>query len=474
MTVASLARQLAPAIRITFVDIGGTAESDLFYGNVTSPSAYAFNLAAGVAEPALTLDSDTAFSWGTRYDHWAGGKRSWTQCFALPFPVVDGVLLHQYLAAVGIDRLEPYLVAAMAAKRGAFAHPPRDPAKAAQHPLSRADYGYQFDPASYARLFETAVADAPGRVVRIADALASVEIDADAITGVRLSDGRVLSADLYVDCSGPAGVLLSHLVPEGEAGRRIGIAASDAPAARPGRPVRTVTPTPYGWRSDVPLRGRTRRVTVYDPADRDAGLAAHGSAPALAGEATLHRRPHAWAGNCVGIGHAAYVLEPLTPAPMMLLERDLDRLLSLIPNTGSMAVERGEYNRRYQEDTQNAALFACAMFATNGLPDTPYWRAAQGEPQPDALVRKLEMFETRGLLVAYDLEPFHPEDWTILHLGMGRRPTRHDRLADRANPAQVTAFLANLERSVAQSVSTLPDCDTYRLQLEHYLLRNRR
>jgi tryptophan halogenase len=213
---------------------------------------------------------------------------------------------------------------------------------------------------------------------------------------------------------------------------------------------------------------------VYDPADRDAGLAAHGSALALAGEATLHRRPHAWAGNCVGIGHAAYVLEPLTPAPMMLLERDLDRLLSLIPNTGSMAVERGEYNRRYQEDTQNAALFACAMFATNGLPDTPYWRAAQGESRPDALVRKLEMFETRGLLVAYDLEPFHPEDWTILHLGMGRRPTRHDRLADRANPAQVTAFLANLERSVAQSVSTLPDCDTYRLQLEQYLLRNRR
>jgi len=474
MTVASLARQLPPAIRITFLDIGGTAESDLFYGNVTAPSAYAFNLAAGVAEPALTLDSDTAFSWGTRYDHWAGGKRSWTQCFALPFPVVDGVLLHQYLAAVGIDRLEPYLVAAMAAKRGAFAHPPRDPAKAAQHPLSRADYGYQFDPASYARLFETAVADAPGRVVRVADALASVEIDADTISGVRLSDGRVLSADLYVDCSGPAAVLLSHLVPQGEAGRRIGIAASDAPAARPGKPVRTVIPTPYGWRSDVPLRGRTRRVTVYDLADGEAGVAAHGPAPKLVGETTLHRRPHAWAANCVGIGHVAYVLEPLTPAPMMLLERDLERLLSLIPNMGGMAVERAEYNRRCREDTHHAALFARALFATDGLPDTPYWRAALGEPQPDALVRKLEMFESRGLLVAYDLEPFHPEDWTILHLGMGRRPARHDRLADRAQPAQVNAFLTNLERSIAQTVANLPDCDTYRAQLEQYLLRNRR
>ncbi|MET3825242.1 tryptophan halogenase [Sphingomonas sp. PvP055] len=475
MTVATLARQVASATRITFVDIGGTAESDLFYGTVTSPSAYAFNLAAGVGEPAVTLDSDTAFSWGTRYDHWAGGKRSWTQCFALPFPVVDGVVFHHYLAAVGIDRLEPYLAGAMAAKRGAFAHPPRDdPAGKPQHPLGRAEYGYQFDPDRYAGVFAAATTAATGRVRRIAGALAAVDVDAGVISALRLHDGTVLNADLYVDCSGPAAAVLSALEPETRSGRRIGIAASDAPAARPGRPVRTVTPTPYGWRSDTPLRGRTRRVTVYDPTQADEAFAAHALAPDRIAETTLHHRRHAWAGNCVAIGHAAYVLEPRTPAPMMLLERDVERLLSLIPNAPGMRVERTEYNRRFQEDHDHAAAFDRALVATDGLPDRPYWHAARDEPPSEKLARKLEMFENRGLLVAYDLEPFHPEDWTILHLGMGRRPARHDRLADRAPSAQVHAFLSTLETSIAQSVATVPDCDVYRAHLEQYLLRNRR
>ena len=444
MALAALARQLPASTAIRWARSGDQQASDLFYGTVTGPSAYAFNLAVGVDERQLTLDGATAFSWGTRYAGWGAG-RSWMQPFALPFPVMDGVQFHHYAALAGAGGIDPFVAGLQAARRGVFVHPPRAGANEAPHPLSRAEYGYQFDPADYARLFAT-----PARVEQIAGVVASVDVTGDRVGGVTMDDGRIVTADLYVDVSGPDARLLASLADDRPVGRTVAIAASDLPADDQA-PLRTVRATPLGWESDTPLKGRMRRTVVGEV-----------EGP----QATLGRRPLAWVGNCVAIGQAAGVVEPLTPAPMLLLERDIERLLALIPVSVGMAVEAAEYNRRFAEDYDHAALFQQALFAADGLPGGAYWQAARAEAVPEKLARKLTMFERRGVLVAYDLEPFHPEDWLILHMGMGRRPARHDPLADRADRAQVMAFLSGMAREIEQGVATLPPARVYRTQLE--------
>jgi tryptophan halogenase len=472
ITAAALSHQLPPSIQITVVNIGGTAGTDLFYGSVTTPTAYAFNRSSGLSEPTLVVEGDTAFSWGTKYVHWAGGRGSWIQCFQLPLPVIDGVLFHHYLAQQGVEQLERYLVSAAAARKGAFAHPPQQPGPAGQqHLLSRAEYGYQFDPASYARLFERSTSKA--RVRYVAGGLSEVVCDKTGIAALRLSDGQLLTADLYVDCTGPTAALLSHLDTGFSGNRRLGAAMSASPAAQLGPPLRSLTPADYGWSAETPLRGRTTRLTVYDPETQSNALSTHEGEPERTGEVVLGRRAEAWSGNCVAMGQAAYVIEPLTPAPMMLLERDVERLLSLIPFSRDMTVERREFNRRFGEDYEHAELFTRALFETENLPDTPYWRAARGEPVSEKLGRKIELFEDRGMLVAYDLEPFHAEDWTILHYGMGRHPARYDRTADRAPAARVQQYLSDLKREIEKLVETLPGHATYMAQLKQYLVQNR-
>ncbi|MBO9624389.1 MAG: tryptophan 7-halogenase [Sphingomonas sp.] len=471
MTACAMAAQLPPAIRITLADVGDSAGTDLFYGSVSAPSAYAFNLTTGLQEPRLVVEGDAAFSWGTRYSRWAGGSRSWIQCFHLSLPVIDGVLFHHYLAQQGETELEPYLVSAMAARKGVFAHPPQRPGQTEQL-LSRAEYGYQFDPATYARLFQSSTDDA--RVHRVRGALEEVVRGDQGIAAIRLAGGQSLEADLFIDCTGPDASLLSSLGSAFTGGRRLRAAMTRKPAARLGPPVREVTPEAYGWRSETPLRGCTAQLTVYDPASEAEALSAHGAEPERTGEAVLGRRDEAWSGNCVAIGQAAGVVEPLTPAPLMLLERDIERLLSLIPFSSDMTVERREYNRRSAEDHEHCALFSRALFETDGLPDTPYWQAARAEPVPEKLARKLDLFEDRGLLVAYDLEPFQMEDWTILHCGMGRHPSRYDRSADRAPADRVRQYLANMKSEIAKLVDTLPSHADYMAQLKQYLLQNRR
>ena len=55
LAAVALARQLPPTIRIIWVNGADSRDADLFYGGVTAPTAYAFNLAAGVSEPRLMV-----------------------------------------------------------------------------------------------------------------------------------------------------------------------------------------------------------------------------------------------------------------------------------------------------------------------------------------------------------------------------------------------------------------------------------
>ena len=468
LTAAALAHQLPASIQITRIDCQDSYDADLFYGSVAGPSFYALNLAAGVSEPDLILGTDSTFSWGTKFVRWGADSRSWMQCFHLPLPVIGGALFHHYLARLELVELEPFLTSAVAARHGAFAHP------LAKGPplLARAEYGYQFAARSYREPF--AASANMSRVQVIRHNISRVECDEDAIAALHLSNGQVRTADLYVDCSGPQALLLSRLGAEFSGVRQLRAVISHAAGSGVGVPYRTLTAREFGWQSETPLRGSMARLTMFSAESETRALLAHGEPPEQTAEATLGRRANAWVGNCVAIGHAAGVVEPLSHAPMLMLQRDIERLLSLIPLCRDMSVECGEFNRQSAEDYTHAEIFNRALFETRPVADTPYWRAARAEPVHEKLAQKIAQFESRGLLVAFDLEPFNAEDWTILHYGMGRRPARHDRVADQAPETEVRQFLMAMRRDIENLARTMPSHNEYMASLIRYLTQQKK
>jgi tryptophan 7-halogenase len=466
LAAAALARQLPPTIRVIWVNGADSRDTDLFFGGVTAPSAYAFNLAAGVSEPRLMVDTDSTFSWGTHFQDWGAGNISWVQCSHLPLPVINGVLFHHYLWRLGTGELEPFLTPAIAARRGVFAHPIAKGPKL----LARAEYGYQFNPYSYRAPF--AAAAQALQVEVIAAEISDVECGEGTISALRLSSGRVIEADLFVDCTGPDARLLSRLGAEAPVGRRLRAAFSLRNTERIGPPCRSVIARDFGWQSETSLKASVARLTVYAPDTESGALAAHGDTQHT-GEITLGRRASAWMGNCVAIGHAASALEPLTHAPMLLLEREIERLLTLVPFSHDMSVERREYNRQSAEDYTHAHIFNRALFEAPLKAQTGFWLAARAEPPHDKLVQKLTQFESRGLLAAFDLEPFTPEDWVILHHGMRRRPARHDRMADRTPENEVRPMLDAMPREIENLVKTMPTHHEYMINLVRYLKQNK-
>ncbi len=468
LTAVALARQLPPTIRVVWVNGADSRDADLFFGGVTAPSAYAFNLAAGVSEPRLMVDTDSTFSWGTHFQDWGPDNVSWVQCSHLALPIINGVLFHHYLWRLGIGPLEPFLTPAVAARRGVFAHPVDKGPKL----LTRAEYGYQLNPYSYVAPF--AAAARAFQVETVTADISNVECVDGAISALRLSDGRVITGDLFVDCTGPDARLLSSLGVEAPVGRRLRAVFSQLHTERIGPPCRSVIARDFGWQSETSLKTSVARLTVYAPETENEAIAAHGDSPQHAGEITLGRRACAWKGNCVGIGHAASVLEPLSHAPMLLLEREIERLLTLVPFSRDMSVESREFNRQGAEDYTHAEIFNRALYETPPRAQSAFWLAARAEPPHEKLVQKLTQFESRGLLAAFDLEPFTPEEWVILHHGMRRRPVRYDRMADRTPEGEVRPMFDAMSREIENLVKTMPSHHDYMVSLVRYLRQNQK
>lgn len=437
----ALCEMLPSTIQLTLVRSKGSANSDILYGSLTSPDAYQHNLQLQVSEPDIMLQTNTTFSYGTRFISWGKNKRDWMQCFHQPLNAVAGVQFHQIIRQHKAA-LEDYLISAQAAKLGRFAHPPVDKPESA---LSRAEYAYHFNPDEWAALFFSKLNN--DRINIVDTDTYSVAINNHKIDSITLANGQVMKADLFVDCTGTSSKMLSAIDNTFDTQACVAVANEVVDVAQTGPSYRQVQGSQAQWQSVTPLQNRNLVLSVSKQTSNQA----------LQTQFALGKRPHAWIANCVGIGHAAYALEPLTPAPHMLLTKDIMRLAELIPLSGSMALETKEYNRRYNNDLKHAELFQFALYDDNEMPSNP------------ELTRKLQQFGHRGVLANFDLEPFHDEDWLILHFGMGRSAKYYDPLAEQINVSEMAGKLLHMRKGIEHLAQQIPPHHIYLEKFLQYL-----
>ncbi len=467
LCVAKLAQDLPDSIELIFVEATISNDEDIFYGSVTSPTSYDFLLSIGITEPELLPQTNTGFSLGTQYVDWEANKTSWTQSFHRPLPIFNGVGFQHYLnrlrsSAPDMSDLNAYIISVQAANKGVFVHPP----EGRKTPLTDMEYGYQFAPAAWRELLSKKLHTST--ISRITADVVSIYRDGDTIRSVTLSNGDVTEADFFIDCLGPTSKLKSTKT-QLTTKRRLKAVTNHKPAATIGPVRRTLRGTSYGWTSNTPLQDGLHRLTVFDPKSEAAALADHGPSDTPPVEMQIGYAKIPWAGNCLTLGLGAASLEPLTPAPITGLQRDIDRLIELIPVTDKMTVESREYNRRLSDDYRHASMFHRALFPATMSAETPYQTAVTSNFMSKELVNKIEQFEARGVLVQYDCEPFSAEDWAMLHIGMGRQPKRYDPLADRVSDEQLKNKLTQMSGAIDSVTAKMPPHHVYMSGLLRYL-----
>ena len=329
------------------------------------------------AEPIWKLG--LRFLWGKRpYFDYAFVQSMDTRYAGLPKPTgyfVDG------------DMSDFSVASAMMSRGRVF---PRGPDGG---PAIDGTFAYHLENATFVAWLERAAA---GVGVRVVDGtVADVQRSADGVRGLTLTDGRSLSADLFVDASGFRSVLMRGAMNEPFVDFRDTLWCDRAVIGgwdrRPGeaiRPYTLVETMDAGWAWQIDHERRVNRGYVYSSpfvSDEAAEAEFRRKNPDVGDTRVIRfqsgRCRRAWVGNVVAIGNAFGFVEPLEATSLGMIctaSRNLAELLA----DGDLELRDGHravYNASHTESFDAVRWFLGLHYRFNDRLDTPFWRACRGE-----------------------------------------------------------------------------------------------
>ncbi len=430
----------------------------------TAPTITEFLARVRINEAQLMRATAATFKLGTRLTDWHSRGHAYVDGYGEHGAAIKGTAFHQqWLRLQDLNAVNPisrYSVAATAGAERRFAHPA--PGSSLAY-----DYALHLDPVAYVD-FLRQHALARG-VVRHASAIAAVRAADERIERIDLVGSTSLTADLFIDCTGPEAALIGGVLgvdfedwSEWLPCDRMVVA--NAVCETDPAPLTEAIATKAGWQWRVPLADRTSVGHVYS-----SHYLSDSAAASLLGKRTATRtlplrqgrRSQQWIGNCLALGDAAITLDPLQATSFHLVQSALQRLLALLPGRDFPKVEIAEFNRMAAREAEGVRDFLQLHYRTSAREDSLFWRNSRSLPVSDNLARKLSLFASRGRIVLDDEETFPKDSWLAVMLGQGILPRSRDRLAAQVDLDDAATALASLGNGVRQAVSKLPPHAAY-------------
>ncbi|MDP1028579.1 tryptophan 7-halogenase [Sphingomonas sp. KR1UV-12] len=469
MTAAALAHALPRGCRIELVE--SEEIGTVGVGEATIPPIRLFNDTLGIAEANFVRETKGSFKLGIEFVDWAQLGHRYFHPFGTFGKPFDMLAVHQHwlaARAAGCEiPLDDLSMAWGAASRGRFAQPLGDPRNVG----STFDYAYHFDAGLYAA-FLRRYAEARG-VVRTEGRVAHVALDGESgrVAGVTLADGRVLAAELFVDCSGFRGLLIEGALHTGYQDWTHWLPCDRAlavPSMQDGDPLPYTRSTARaaGWQWRIPLQHRTGNGYVYASRHVSDDEAAATLLANLDGEPLGDPRPLRfvtgrrnlfWHRNVIAIGLASGFMEPLESTSIHLIQAGIAKLLALFPTRAFDPLVIDEYNRIAITEFERIRDFLILHYKLTARADSPLWRDCAAMAIPDTLALKIAHFQDGGRLIARDMDLFGAASWLAVHIGQLNWPRGVDPLLGYASDAgQSTAYVERLAATIARVADTMP------------------
>jgi tryptophan halogenase len=224
------------------------------------------------------------------------------------------------------------------------------------------------------------------------DIVAQVPQDESGVSGLVLESGRTLTADLYLDCSGFASLLLSRTLREPYLSFKPTLFNDRAVwggwerSEEPIRPYTTAEAMDAGWCWRIDHEFLINRGYVYSSAflaDDDAEKEFRGKNPKVQSTHRVKfvtgRYQRSWVKNVIGIGNASGFVEPLESTSLGVICDESDSLVNSLLECDRRPTPTivGQYNKRFGLKWDNIRDFLAVHFKFNTGMDTPYWRACR-------------------------------------------------------------------------------------------------
>ncbi len=243
------------------------------------------------------------------------------------------------------------------------------------------------------------------------DTVLHVQQNEHGISRLVLQSGRTETADLYVDCSGFASMLLGRTMGEPFASFSSSLFCDRAVVGgwdrtdEPIRPYTTAEAMNCGWCWQIEHERRVNRGYVYASnfiSDEQAEREFRSLCPRLQSTRIVkytsgcHRR--SWVKNVVGIGNSAGFVEPLEATALAVIieaSRLLVQCLSDCQGQPTPTIMR-HFNRRTAEQWSMILRFLSIHYRYNTHWDTPFWQACRHETDTVGAEELVDFYRENG------------------------------------------------------------------------------
>lgn len=421
------------------------------------PSMKQFFRFAGLDEKVLTAAAQGGFSLGSAVSNWVPDNVTFNPFGEVGAPLGPVNFLHVVLRMRNEGqqiKLANFSLAALCAQTGRF----RLPADDDRSVLSTLEYGMQFELAAYTEwLKKDAIAHG---VVHASSRFQRLQFNESGyITDAVSEDAQKIPGDLFIDCSGPSRHLASCL-PDGQFTdwRRWlpcdRVSNSIVPTSDMPQPYVLLSAIQQGWVRSIGLPGRrAEQRFISSVYSRDEERPAH------AFSVGCDLTP--WRKNCVALGGASVVIDPVSSLQLHMLHSGIERLVALFPAAADCMQESIEFNRQFNAEVECARDYAIAHYKFNGRNGEPFWDECRNMPVPYSLAHRVAVYQSSGRIVMQDGEIADRMNWAALFDAHNLVPAAYDVVARGLPQRLMKEHLDSIRQTLLNAVGSLPAYQVY-------------
>lgn len=384
-------------------------------GEGTWPTMRSTLASIGIDEAEFIAGCDASFKQGSRFDGWVTGDAddSYLHPFTPPPPCASEALVAAWAARKSARPLA--YADAMTAQAAAVARDLAPRQSAMPGYAGALNYAYHLDAGKFATMLKAHATGQLG-VTHVSARVTDVAKSADgSLAALVTYNAGTIPGDLFVDCTGLAGALISEHCGVGWIDRSDVLLNDTALAVQvPVLPDSAIasatiaTAHEAGWIWDIGLPGRRGIGCIYASRfmDEDAARAvlADYVAKAVPGAdvaklaqrkisfPTGHRAEF-WRGNCVAVGLSAGFLEPLEASAIVMIELSLQALCANFPKSrAALPIHAERFNALFRYRWDRIIEFLKLHYLPSQRTE-PYWQA-QRDPAhvPPRLAALMELW----------------------------------------------------------------------------------
>ena len=448
---AALKRRI-PSIEVTLVPAPVAADALADRIISTTPSIHGFHRDIGLTQVDTVTGAASGLRAGTLFEGWAEGLPSYVHAYGPYGAPIEGIAFHQlWLRERQSGSLPP------------FDHfsPAAELARSGASPKASSDsieFGLQLTLERYAALIRDYALHVGVRLHRAPLTDVAIRSEDGFVDRLVCGDSADVAADLFVDCTGPAALVHSHLdsaFVDWSSWLLCDRLAFTSAAADPTLvSMDRVSALGSGWRwaaSSPQVSSHGLSYSSGHPFGEDIGRGLDDSSSDTIA-LRQGRKPQFWIRNCLAIGDAAVSVEPLEWTNLHLAHSQIDRMIDMMPGRDCAPVELADFNRQSTAEADRVRDFICMHYVCSRRSE-PFWKDAASVTPPDSLAHTLTLFKERGRLPFYEEDTFSKDSWLAVLLGQGFEP-------ERINPLTGAVSSADAMRALTASSFTLPSASS--------------